>query len=98
MHGARLLEKESYSLRRFLVHNGSMTDLLEKAVATARGLPPEMQDEMARVLLALAGDEVPAYQLTPEEEAEQDEADDAEARGDFATDEEVRAIWAKYGL
>lgn len=75
-----------------------MTDLLDKAVATARGLHPEMQDEMARVLLALAGDEQPAHQLTPEEEVEQDEADAAEARGDYATEEEVRAIWAKYGL
>ncbi|WP_375456117.1 hypothetical protein [uncultured Methylobacterium sp.] len=75
-----------------------MTDLLEKAVETARRLPPDLQDEMARVLLALAGDQQPAYQLTPEEEADQDEADAAEARGDYATDEEVRAIWAKYGL
>lgn len=76
-----------------------MTELLEKAVAAARGLPPEMQDEMARVLLALAGDESqPIYQLTPEEEAAEDEADAAEARGDYATDAEVRAIWAKYGL
>lgn len=75
-----------------------MTELLDKAVATARGLPPEMQDEMARVLLALAGDAQPVYRLTPEEEAEQDEADAAEARGDYATDAEVRAIWARYGL
>ena len=75
-----------------------MTDLLDKAVATARSLPRDMQDEMARVLLALAGDAQPAYQLTPEEEADQDEADTAETRGDYATDAEVRAIWAKYGL
>lgn len=77
-----------------------MTDLLEKAVATARGLPPEKQDEIAPVVLALAGDEYeqPAYQFTPEEAAEQDAADAAEARGDYATDEEVRAIWTKHGL
>lgn len=76
-----------------------MTDLLDKAFTTARGLAPEVQDEIARVVLALAGDDTrPVYQFTPEEEAEQDEADAAEARGDYASDEEVRAIWAKYGL
>lgn len=54
---------------------------------------------MARVLLALAGDgSRPVYQLTLEEEAAEDDADAAEVRGDYATDEEVRAIWAKYGL
>ena len=75
-----------------------MTDLLECAVATARELSPEMQDEMASVLPASAGEEQPAYRLTPEEKVEQDEADAAEARGDYATVEGVRAIWAKYGL
>ncbi|UMY18018.1 hypothetical protein MMB17_01265 [Methylobacterium organophilum] len=75
-----------------------MTDLLEKAVATARELSPDMQDEIARVMLALAGEARAAYRFTPEEEAEQDAADAEEARGEYATDEEVRAIWAKHGL
>lgn len=76
-----------------------MTDLLEKAVATARALPPEMQDEIARVVLALASDDGESvYQLTPEEEADLDESDAEAARGEFATDEEVRALWAKHGL
>lgn len=92
-------EKGSFSACRFLVQNGLMTDLLEKAVTTARGLPPERQDEIARVVLALAGDgALPVHQFTPEEEAELDESEAAERRGDFATDEEVRAIWAKHGL
>ena len=58
-----------------------------------------MQDEIARVVLVLAGDdEQPVYQLTPEEEADLDESDAEAARSEFATDEEVRAIWAKHGL
>ncbi|WP_287749960.1 hypothetical protein [Methylobacterium sp.] len=40
----------------------------------------------------------PIYRITPDENAEQDEADAAEARGDCATEDELRAIWAKYGL
>ncbi len=75
-----------------------MTDLLEKAVAKARDLAPEMQDEIARLMLAFVGDEAPVYRFNPEEEAEQDAADAEEARGEYATEAEVRAIWAKYGL
>ncbi|MET3411525.1 hypothetical protein ABIC30_002700 [Methylobacterium sp. 1030] len=46
-------------------------------------------------MLAFAGDEAPVYRFTPEEEAELDESGAAEARGDRATDAEIRAIWAK---
>ncbi|MCJ2073955.1 hypothetical protein MKK75_35070 [Methylobacterium sp. J-030] len=75
-----------------------MTDLLEKAVAKARDLSPDLQDAIARLMLAFVGDEDSVYRFTPEEAAEQDEADAEEARGEYATDAEVRAIWAKYGL
>lgn len=83
---------------RFPVQNSPMTDLLEKAVATARGLPAEMQDEIARMVLAFTGNDPSVYQLTPEEEADLDASDAEAARGEFATDEEMRAIWAKHGL
>lgn len=75
-----------------------MTDLLEKAVTAARGLPPEMQDDIARVMLTLAGGDASIYELTPEEQADLAESDAEVARGDFATDDEVRALWAKHGL
>lgn len=75
-----------------------MTDLLERAVTTARRLPPETQDEIARMVLAFIGEDKFVYQFTPEEEAELDESEAAAARGDFATEEEMRAIWAKHGL
>ena len=75
-----------------------MTDLLEQAVATARTLPPEMQDDIARVVLLYAGEDQPVIQLTAEEEAALDESEAAAANGEFATDEQIRAIWAKHGL
>jgi hypothetical protein len=75
-----------------------MTKLLEQAVKTFSALPDEVQDDLARILLQFAGVEQPPYVLTPEEEADVD-ASLAEAdRGEFATDEEVRAMWAKHGL
>ncbi len=61
-------------------------------------LPDEMQDELARILLQLAGVEQPSYELTPEEEADIDASLTEAERGEFATDEEVRAMWAKHGL
>ncbi len=57
-----------------------------------------MQDEVARVVLAFVGDDHGLYQFTPEEATELDESEAAAARGEFATDEEVRALWAKHGL
>jgi hypothetical protein len=72
-----------------------MTKLLEGAIAAVSALPDEEQDEIARVMLELTRHE--QYVLTPEDEAEL-EASIAEAeRGEFATDEEIRAIWAKHG-
>ncbi len=76
-----------------------MTKLLEQAVETVRGLPPEMQDDLARMLLQLAaGEDQPVVQLSAEEEASFDESLAQADRGEFATDEQVRAIWAKHGL
>ncbi|CAN7309134.1 hypothetical protein [Neorhizobium sp. LjRoot104] len=76
-----------------------MTKLLDRAIEAARELPAEMQDEIAGILLRLMGeDDGAVYQLTPEEEADLEEADREIERGEIATEEEVRAMWAKYGL
>jgi predicted transcriptional regulator len=75
-----------------------MTKLFEHAVDVARGLPPEVQDDLARVLLELAGEDQAVVELTPEEEASLRESLAQADRGEFATDEEVRTVWAKYGL
>ena len=75
-----------------------MTELLEHAIERIRALPAETQDHFARVLLAMAGDEEPAYQLTPEEETSFAKSLEQAERREFASDEEVRAVWAKHGL
>jgi hypothetical protein len=75
-----------------------MTKLLERAVDTVRALPPAMQDDVARLLLQFLGEEQPVYVLTPEEVASLAEARAQAARREFATDEQVRAVWAKYDL
>lgn len=75
-----------------------MTELLEQAIERVRTLPPETQDSVARMLLQWASDQESVYHLTEEEEASFATSLAQARRGEFATDEQVRAIWAKYGL
>jgi hypothetical protein len=75
-----------------------MTRLLEQAFSTVAALPDARQDELARVMLQLAGVDQPPIRLTPEEEADLAEAEAEIERGELATTEEVRAMWEKHGL
>jgi predicted transcriptional regulator len=50
------------------------------------------------VLLQLTGEDQPPAQLSAEEAASLEESLAQADRGEFATDEQVRAIWAKHGL
>jgi hypothetical protein len=77
-----------------------MTRLLDRALEAVGTLPPDAQDDIARVVLELAGveeDEAPAS-LTPEEQTAIAASKAAAKRGEFATDDQVRAVWAKHGL
>jgi hypothetical protein len=78
-----------------------MTKLLDQALealAAARRLPADAQNDIARVVLQLAGSEAEPVPLTPDERAALDASQAEAARGDFATDEQIRAIWAKHNL
>ena len=77
-----------------------MTKLLDQALEAARTLPPAAQDDIARVVMRLAGgaDEEAPVTLSPDERAAIAASKAAAARGEFATDEQVRAAWAKHGL
>lgn len=75
-----------------------MTKLLEQAVETIRCLPPAMQDHLAGLLLQFAGQEQPVVQMPADDAASFDESLAQEARGEFASDAHMRAIWTKHGL
>jgi ABC-type phosphate/phosphonate transport system substrate-binding protein len=79
-------------------HTMQMTKLLEEAVLAAQNLPPEMQDDIARIMLNYAGNDEQMIELSPEEEADLIEAQAEMARGEFATEIEVRTILSKYHL
>jgi hypothetical protein len=75
-----------------------MTKLLEQAIEAARRLSPMEQDDIARAIIQLANTgEQPPVALTPEERNAIDKSKAAAARGEFATDQQVRAVWAKHG-
>ncbi|WP_035643339.1 hypothetical protein [Bradyrhizobium sp. ORS 375] len=75
-----------------------MTTLLDRAFDVARRLPAEEQDELTRVLLRLTGHDDARVDLTPVDlssfEGSLREADQRQ----YATDDEIKAIWAKRGL
>lgn len=75
-----------------------MTALLKRALEAVRSLPSAAQDDIARLVLQLAADDAPAVNLTGDERAAIARSRAAAARGEFATDEQARAVWAKHGL
>ena len=75
-----------------------VTKLLDQALAAARNLPPDVQDDIAHVVLRLAGaDDEPPVPLTPEEQAAITTSTAAAARGEFSTVAQVRTVWARHG-
>jgi hypothetical protein len=76
-----------------------MTKLLDRALEAARSLSADAQDDIARVVLQLAGcEEAAPIVLSADERAAIAASKAATARGEFATDEQVRSVWAKHGL
>jgi hypothetical protein len=77
-----------------------MTRLLEHAIAAANDLPSDAQDDIARIILRLTGadEETAPVPVSADERAAIGTSKAAASRGEFATDEQVRAAWAKHGL
>ncbi len=73
-----------------------MTKLIEQAVAAVSRLPQETQDDLARLLLALA--EGATSPLTRDEAAAIAEAEAEIARGERVPPETVAAFWRAQGL
>ncbi len=70
-----------------------MTKLLEKALEAVRQLPPDSQDEIARAMLTLAGDEGEPEELDPAHLSAVLEGLAQAKRREFATDSEVEAAF-----
>ena len=75
-----------------------MGSLLDKAILAARKLPAEEQDEIARLVLAIVGEEAPTVSLSRDEEASLEASLGQAAVDEFATDADVAEIWRKHGF
>jgi hypothetical protein len=73
-----------------------VTKLVEQAVAAISQLPPETQDALARLMLALA--EGAPTPLTPDEAAAIAEAEAEIANGERVPPETIQAFWRAHGL
>jgi hypothetical protein len=76
-----------------------MTKLLDHAMQAVRNLPAAEQNDIARIILQLAGSgDATPVSLSAEERAAIARSKAAAANGEFAADEQVRAVWAKHRL
>jgi hypothetical protein len=73
-----------------------VTKLVQQAVAAISHLPPETQDDLARLMLALA--EGAPTPLTPDEAAAITEAEAELMRGERVPPETIQAFWRAHGL
>jgi hypothetical protein len=73
-----------------------MTKLLEKALQAVRQLPPDSQDEIARAMLILAGDEGEPEPIDPAHLQDVLQSLAQAQRKQFATDAEVEAAFRRF--
>jgi DNA-binding TFAR19-related protein (PDSD5 family) len=73
-----------------------MTKLLEKALKAVRLLPPENQDEIARAMLALAGDSSVPEDIDPAHLADILASLAQAQRGEFASEAQVETAFRSF--
>jgi hypothetical protein len=73
-----------------------MTKLLEKALEAVRQLSPDSQDEIARAMLTLAGDEGELEEIDPAHLPDVLESLAQAKRSEFASDAEVEAAFRRF--
>ena len=73
-----------------------MTKLLERALEAVRLLPDDSQDEIARAMLLLAGNDLTPETIEPEHLSDVLESLAQAKRREFATDAEVEAAFRRF--
>jgi predicted transcriptional regulator len=71
-------------------------DQINEIFERARHCPLEQQEKATALLLALEEQGTEVYELTPDELADIEEAEAQAERGEFATDEEIKALLDRY--
>jgi predicted transcriptional regulator len=71
-------------------------DQIEAVLDRVRAWPPERQEDAARVLLQMEAAGTEVHVLSDDERAAIEEGMAQARRGEFATDEEVAAVFNRY--
>jgi predicted transcriptional regulator len=74
-----------------------MTKLLDQAILKARDLPADQQDVLATIILAVAEGDVPIPELDDQARTAIREGLAQARRGEFVPDDEIEAMWKRYG-
>jgi hypothetical protein len=73
-----------------------MTKLLNKAVEAVRQLPADIQDEIARAMLSLAGEQDEPEEIDPAHLPDVLESMAQAKRREFASDTEIEAAFRRF--
>ena len=73
-----------------------MTELLKKALEAVRQLPADAQDEIARAMLVLVGDEAESESIDPSHLPAVLEGLAQAKRKEFASDAEIEAAFRRF--
>jgi predicted transcriptional regulator len=69
---------------------------IDSVLQRVRTWPPERQEDAVRVLLQMEAAGTQVYRLSDEERVEIEASMEEARRGEFATDEEVAAVFNRY--
>ena len=79
-------------------YNMHMPTVLDKAIVRVQGLSPAEQALVGGLMLSFVDDRVRSYQLSMQQIEEVKLTQQAVRDGKIASDEEVRALWNKFGV
>lgn len=74
-----------------------MNQLLKKAMTAVEALPPEEQEDIARLVLSLANKDMEAEDIDPSHLPSVLTGLSQADRGEFASDDEVAATFRRFG-
>jgi len=74
-----------------------MTRLLDQAISKARDLPSDEQDALATIMLSVAEGDAFIPELDEKTRVAIREGVAQARRGEFVPDDEIEALWKRYG-
>lgn len=78
-------------------YNLAMISALKQMLQTIESWPPEDQQALAEAAREIEAERTGVYVMSPEEESAVEEGLAQADRGEFASDDEIAALWRRHG-